>query len=164
MMGVRTTAPWEPACEALQARPKNTGAVGTVLTPEAGPGTAFHFLDGPHHRVANPSGKPLSGLGDASLHGHPFLMRLLSRRSCSPPPAQEQPPLRQAGRTHGCHAFGFLGPRAGTSGLSEGHSRGHLYPEKLPRLAAQSNKQPPWMWGSPGPCPLPMGDHLWPCS
>ena len=68
-MGVRTTAPWEPACEALQARPKNTGAVGTVLTPEAGPGTAFHFLDGPHHRVANPSGKPLSGLGDASLHG-----------------------------------------------------------------------------------------------
>ena len=61
MMGVRTNSPWEPASEALQARPKNTGVVGIAPTPEAGPGTPFHFMGGPRHRVASPSGKPLSG-------------------------------------------------------------------------------------------------------
>ena len=39
-----------------------------------------------------------------------------------------------------------------------------LYPEQLPGLAVQSNKQPLWTWGRPGSCPPPMGDHLWPCS
>ena len=43
MMGVRTTAPWKPACEALQSKPKNTGMVGTVLTREAGPGIPTPF-------------------------------------------------------------------------------------------------------------------------
>ena len=42
-MGVRTTAPWDPACEALQSRPKNTCMVGTVLTREAGPGIPTPF-------------------------------------------------------------------------------------------------------------------------
>ena len=44
-MGVRTMAPWEPACEAPQFRPKNTGMVGTVLTREAGPGLKWRMQE-----------------------------------------------------------------------------------------------------------------------
>ena len=86
-MGVRTTAPWEPTCEALQSRPKNTAMVGTVLTPEAGPGNPLHFLDGLYRCVASPSGKPVSGLSDESLHHRSFLVRLLSQHNFRSPPA-----------------------------------------------------------------------------
>ena len=126
-MGGRSTAPREPTCDALQFRPKNTGAVGTALAPEAGPGTP-HFLEGPHRRATDPSGRPLSGLADGSLHQRPFLTHLLSQRNCGSPPAQGQPPPthrvwtsslargapapppRQAGCTPGRHAFSFMGP------------------------------------------------------